>query len=315
MKYDQLSQEASKERTEELTIEDFAAPSELRGTHNFASSAQTIASLAVHSTPPPLSLDRQAERQAVAAELAATQTAVPKALQETDFLIESRHAEADPPFRTPSSWQNQQPVVRSDRHWNWSERSTAAFLGFAAGILIIVPLVFFISTTSHEIAPASEQVLAPTVTEEPQPVAATVVPVKTVAVASISAGSWFDTRKSTTEPSVPQPVAAAQETLSTAEAKSRARIALEAGRTAEARAALRMAASPDNPQLWFMLAETYDPLAAKRLGKAEPATASKDGAADTLREADLKFARYYYQQALTHGVGTARDRLAALPKP
>ena len=38
-------------------------------------------------------------------------------------------------------------------------------------------------------------------------------------------------------------------------------------------------------------------------------------APDNLTAADIKFARFYYQQALTHGVGAARARLDALAKP
>lgn len=310
LKYDQTSREPS-EHVEELSIEDFAAPSELRGAHNFASAAQPIASLAVQSPPPPLSQDRQAERHAVAAELAKVQTPVANAIPETDFLIETRLSEPDPPFRTPSSWQTKQPVPRSDRHWNWSERSTAAFLGFAAGILIIVPLVFFISTTSQPVTPTNDQALTQVPLEDAQPLSTAVLPVKTVAVANVSASSWLNTRS----PAAAKPDDVHKDTASTADARSRARRALDAGRTTEARAALRTAASPDAPQLWFMLAETYDPLAAKRLGKPDGTPAVNTKASDQLRQADIKFARYYYQQALTHGVETARNRLAALPKP
>ncbi|MGI9479103.1 MAG: hypothetical protein ACR2PI_20535 [Hyphomicrobiaceae bacterium] len=310
MKYERTLQE-SDEPSQELTIEDFAAPSELRGAHNFASSTQQIESLAVHSEPPSLGLDRQAERQAVAAELAATQTDKPGPIAETDFLLEARLAEADPPFRTPSSWQQRQPAVRADRHWNWSERSTAAFLGFAAGILIIVPLVFFISMTSHQVTPASPPASAPLPRKETKTLATTVVPVKTVAVASVSAGNWFDTSKPVKVARATQPGGTRGAALDPSDAEHRARRALDAGRTAEARAALRTAASPDSPQLWFMLAETYDPLA----GKGPGAAPGDAGTSETLRRADIKFARYYYQQALTHGFETARDRLAALPKP
>ena len=324
MKYQRTPHDAD-EAPVELTIEDFAAPSELRGVHNFASATQQIENLAVHATPPSLGIDRQAERQAVAAELAATQVDKPSPVVETDFLLETQLSEADPPFRTPSSWRNRQPVVRHERHWNWSERSTAAFLGFAAGILIIVPLVFFISTTSHQVTPAGGTASAPAPiprtetdtaktpagTKETKTLATTVVPVKTVAVANVTSGSWFDTRKPADVAPAMQPRATRAAAPDPTAAENRARRALDAGRTAEARAALRTAASPDSPQLWFMLAETYDPLAGKGPGAA-PGDASTS---ETLRQADIKFARYYYQQALTHGVETARNRLAALTKP
>ena len=81
---------------------------------------------------------------------------------------------------------------------------------------------------------------------------------------------------------------------------------LAEGRLADTRKRLRAAASPDNPQLWFRLAETYDPLAIN--------TGSGGLANKHLADTNATFARFYYQQALTHGVTAARGRLDALDR-
>ena len=71
---------------------------------------------------------------------------------------------------------------------------------------------------------------------------------------------------------------------------------------------LRASASADMPGLWFVLAETYDPLVAAN----DSQNTAGAGASENLKAADIKFARYYYQRALTYGVSEARSRLDAL---
>lgn len=286
--------------------------------------------LALETTPPPLRADHVPAVQADGSggALAAV------SLSETDFHIESRLSEIDPPFRPPSIWQNKPQATMSMRDWQWNERSIAAFLGFAAGILIIVPLVFFLSMTTDQGMPTSPPVVSEAAVHEPveseAPTAAAPVPVPQVATANaISAGSWFDVRS--TEPVEPiEPAAPVMRETSVVpetppaapvapspgqpgdalESELSARAALAAGRLIEARAALRAAASPDTPHLWFQLAETYDPLVNREAGTAEPPAAF-----DKMTATDIKFARFYYQQALTHGVGAARARLDALARP
>lgn len=289
-----------------LSIDAYISPSELRGAHNFARAAQPIVSLELQPSPPPLRRDQQAASYPAPLHPSQLSETVPNTIAETDFLIETRLAESDPPFRPPSSWQNAEPSPSSERQWHWSERSTAAFLGFAAGVLIIVPLVFFLSMTSDQHLPKPAPEVADT------SVAVTLTPAKPVMAASVSASSWFNSQST----EAPDPVSEDRNAqASTKEAEDRARAALAAGRIVEARAVLRIAASPDAPRLWFVLAETYDPLVSPKLTEAGLKLAAQPGTSDQLTAADIKFARFYYQQALTHGVGAARERLAALAKP
>lgn len=322
-----LKNDRTPSRQARSAIEPYIAPSELRGTHNFASAAQPIMNLALETTPPPLRPHHAASVQAEGPDVRLSADT----LSQTDFYIESQNSEIDPPFRAPSIWQNKPPASMGPRSWQWNERSIAAFLGFAAGVLIIVPLVFFLSMTTDQGRPggqpAASETLAsqPVVSEERTPVAPPPAP-KVAAANAISAGSWFDVR--TTEPVEPaapdlretsiipeKPPSASVAPVrhrpgDAQESELRARAALAAGRLGEARAALRAAASPDTPHLWFQLAETYDPLVSRAAGAAEPPATS-----DKMTAADIKFARFYYQQALTHGVGAARARLDALTRP
>ena len=250
---------------------------------------------------------------------------VPHPAKETDFLIETRLSEPDPPFRAPSSWQVTHPQIGADRQWHWSERSTAAFLGFAAGVLIVVPLVIILSMTAEQPLPRA------TIEVSDAPVATEQAPVKPFIVANV-APATIEVAKDTqaTAPAakppeapeapeaptlIAQPPTEPKANSAIQEAESQARSALAVGQISEARAALRLAASPDNPQLWFVLAETYDPLITQGSGKSGATSATPADLSDKLTAADIKFAQFYYQQALTHGIAAARDRLAALQKP
>lgn len=247
---------------------------------------------------------------------------VPQKADDTDFLIETRLTEPDPPFRAPTSWQVKHPQIGVERQWHWSERSTAAFLGFAAGVLIIVPLVVILSmTTEQPLPPAAIETVAQT-DNTVKPPAAPVI------VAGVAAGSRIISRSPETTAT---PAAERSETTvavshqpaeqlptssaSVEDAANKARSALAQGQLSEARAALRIAASPDNPQLWFVLAETYDPLVVRASAKSDADAPSSFNPSDKLTAADIKFAQFYYQQALTHGIRAARARLAALEKP
>ncbi len=68
-------------------------------------------------------------------------------------------------LRLPASWQQKSLPAppRRRRRWQWSERSTAAFLGFAAGIVIIVPIIIVLSNNADVTGPqgvARQQVAA-----------------------------------------------------------------------------------------------------------------------------------------------------------
>jgi hypothetical protein len=296
------------------SIESIALPSELRSTHDFAGTAKPILNLAMPRTPPPLRPEHHAEH-------AAEFTLQAIASAETDFHIKSQNDEHDPPFRTPAIWHAPPAPAQPSRHrlrsWQWSERSTAAFLGFAAGMLIIVPTVFFISLETNPRTarqpPAIEQPIK-FAKADPNPVqrtvnltpAAAAAETHIIATAHVVDGHWFDNSQQSNN----QRPANAQSVLPVNEAEATATRLLADGHVTEARVALRAAASPDAPWLWFILAQTYDPFVANR------GTQTQAGAATSanVTAADIKFADYYYHQALTHGVTAARPRIDALAK-
>ena len=279
------------------SIEAFALPCELRRTHNFASRARPIIGLDLPLTPPAVG-----DTGRFPARLSHTPPRRRAALPETDFLIESRFADADPPMNLPASWREPaKPAQRQRRGWGWTERSTAAFSGFAAGLIVILPLVFILGANQPATPPA---------------LTATTTPGFEFSLASTRA--YFNKlwqpaplsaiKTSSGEPSANHDAPAAAPPA----AEDQARSALRAGRIEEARSTLRSAASPDNPRLWLLLAETYDPA---RTANAGPAAASLSPASDTTRPTDVEFARFYYRQALTYGIEEARPRLDALSTP
>jgi len=257
-----------------------------------------------------------------------------------NFLTETRLAESDPPFRAPAIWQDKSldaPSNRRRRSWEWNERTTAAFLGFAAGLIVIVPAVFVLSTAPDQdlgqaigLAGENSAVSAPLVTRTAAPGNLVQAPTpKPTAMAGATAAfaaasTWTGAHSTaaeapeavstTTQPTTAVPKSAAVGPGTTAPAQpvesviEKANTALADGRVTEARATLRTAASPDTPHLWFLLAQTYDPLL------NEKATRPAADEADNLAAADIQFAIYYYTQALTHGVEQAKDRLDALAK-
>jgi len=287
------------------SIEAFALPSELRRTHNFASRARPIIGLDLPSMPlpgaavssDPLTFPRVARRPA------------PQPV--TDFAAAAhRHTDGDPPFLPPSLWREPTPPTPPRRRWNWSERSTAGFLGFAVGLLIVVPLVFMIGAN-----PNAHTSLKAFSFDLPSP-SAILEKVRLSAIFQVLAPGQFGTGTGETllraePPQQRTPVQ--QRTMSLTVAPkaadlqataARALTALAAGRVEEARSTLRAAASPEHPRLWLLLAETYDP---NLRAADQPANASDNTAAD------VEFARFYYRQALSYGQESARARLAALP--
>ena len=64
----------------------------------------------------------------------------------SDFGQINRFSEIDQEFHMPATWRASASSTMTDESWHWSERSTAAFLGFATGILVIVPTVMLLST-------------------------------------------------------------------------------------------------------------------------------------------------------------------------
>lgn len=304
----------------------YVSQSELRRAHNFATAAKPIEKLDLATTPTPWSkepsqpepaliepsnnsrLSRQPSGDSAKASSQPpplTQShpgaLAPTTVVETDFDIEVRSVAEDPPFQAPVSWLKPQQqelgesLFRFSRDWNWSERSTAGFLGFAAGMLVVVPIVLFLSLTTDQ-KPATTPL-----TDTDLAIASRLAPTKvTLASTTISAGTWFDS-KNTEAPTTEKRRSPAIEVI------SQAHLALTEGRINQARRILRAAASPDTPRLWFMLAETYDP--AVSIQSARNATTPS-----SLQVADTNFARFYYQQALAHGISEAQARLDGLTK-
>lgn len=242
-------------------------------------------------------------------------------LIDTDFQIEQQLGEDDAPFRAPSGWTTPPRGAQADTRWHWSERSTAAFLGFAAGVLIIVPAVFLLANsqgqTPRDVVDPSVVTIANDGTTVAE--ASHAEPLQ----ASTGGGKWLDigaaSRRSDrgAEAVMPASVSVTETATAGAADASRGAVqeaqqALEAGNAEKARGILRAAASADAPKLWFLLAETYDPLHAGNNAGQKGAGGVAGANAAGLAETDVKFADYYYRQALTHGVEAARGRIEAL---
>lgn len=320
------------------------------------------------ATPPPLrphQIGRQAARQTanfLAIEMAdsAPARAIHNGPAQTDFFIQSRLDDYTDPekrarsdgldaeFRLPAIWRAASPPAASDDDWHWSERSTAAFLGFAAGVLIIVPTVLFLGAGSgqysdlaslglingHRIESQAIATKPVSTVSIPSSLAAAQNPTKPVtpstngefltatASTAMPPGVWYDSNRGNLDPALStehnrtiinpdaSPRAAAADAMAATQAapETRARASISAGDIAAARNILRTAASPQQPHLWFLLAETYNPA----VGLATEAPPLRADIAENLRAADIEFARYYYNQALSHGITAAGKRLEQL---
>ncbi len=274
------------------SIEAFALPSELRRAHNFSSRTRPIIGLDLPPTPPPLrrssappplwGLDHDASP--------------PVTMPETDFLIESRLGDQDPPLNLPACWREApRSASRNRSRWHWSERSTGAFSGFAGGLLFVVPLVFMLGGNPAGAPPSLN--------------ASGAINFSFAATTAYLEKLWRNA-----QPTAPANTASrvgADDTppasTAPATAAAEAKADLAEGRIEAARDKLRAAASPESAHLWFLLAETYDP------NLARPATTNADGRASLEQPAsDTEFARFYYRRAMTHGVEAAGPRLQAL---
>jgi hypothetical protein len=268
--------------TTKPSIEAFALPSELRRTHNFASRARPIIGLDL-----PLELTTAGSAvPSTALRFAHAPSRPTPSMPETDFLIESRLGDYDAARGLPQSWRAPQPAQphKRRRRWTWSERSTAAFSGFAGGLIVVLPLIFMLGSHSP-IAPTTD----------------TSVRALNFSLASTAAyveNLWNDAGSSS-KARTTQALTAAAGPVPVAEIETRALKALEAGQVDEARRTLRTAASPENPRLWLLLAQTYDPEAS---GISKPSATT----------GDVEFARFYYRQALANGIEAALPRLEAL---
>jgi hypothetical protein len=274
------------------SIEAFALPSELRRAQNFSSRTRPIIGLDLPPTPPPLrrssappplwGLDHDASP--------------PVTMPETDFLIESRLGDQDPPLNLPACWREApRSASRNRSRWHWSERSTGAFSGFAGGLLFVVPLVFMLGGNPAGAPPSLNGS-------------------GTINFSFAATSAYLEKLWRNAQPTAPANTASrvgADDTppasTAPATAAAEAKADLAEGRIEAARDKLRAAASPESAHLWFLLAETYDP------NLARPATTNADGRASLEQPAsDTEFARFYYRRAMTHGVEAAGPRLQAL---
>ena len=273
------------------SIEAFALPSELRRAHNFSSRTRPIIGLDLPSTPPPLRRPAPPSPPWVSDR----DTPPPVAMPETDFLIESRLGDQDPPLNLPASWrQAPKPTPPKRSGWHWSERSTAAFSGFAGGLLIVVPLVFMLGGNAAH-APSSLTVSSP-------------LNFSFAATSAYLEKLWGrDEPAATAAPGKPAQEATAPQRQDLIAAEAEAKVDLAEGRIQAARTKLRAVASPENAHIWYLLAETYDPNVA-----TQPVTGAEGVGSVEQPASDAEFARHYYRQAMTHGVETARTRLEAL---
>ena len=268
--------------TAKPSIEAFALPSELRRTHNFASRARPIIGLdlplapstAGPSTPSKLNFTH-----------APTPRRRPRSMPETDFLIESRIGDNDTARGLPASWREpHQEKPKKRRLWSWSERSTAAFSGFAGGLIVVLPLIFILG---------SQTTVAPVVDQTQR-----ASPFSFASTATYFEDFWKGAAQKLA-PSGSARSADAAGPVPIAEIETKAITAIRDGQLDEARRTLRTAASPENPRLWLLLAQSYDP---ETTGRTQAATLAND----------IEFARFYYRQALTYGIEAARPRLEAL---
>ena len=273
------------------SIEAFALPSELRRAHNFSSRTRPIIGLDLPSTPPPL---RRSSAPPPLWDLDRDATP-PPSMPETDFLIESRLGDQDPPLNLPACWREApRPATRSRSRWHWSERSTAAFSGFAGGLLFVVPLVFMLGGNPAGAPPSLN--------------ASGTINFSFAATSAYLEKLWRNAQP-TAPANTASPVGADKPPASPAPATAaaEAKADLAEGRIEAARDKLRAAASPESAHLWFLLAETYDP------NMARSAATNADGRASLEQPAsDTEFARFYYRRAMTHGVEAAGPRLQAL---
>jgi len=268
--------------------------------------AHSVLRLNLPNSPPPLN-----PTGTVLAQASAQFVRAPTTVIETDFDLQTRASEHDTPFRPPSLLRTTCDDANANADISrtssvstlmWSERSTAAFLGFAAGMLIIVPAVFYLSLETSQ-QPAPEHSASP-----PKTATASLSQDRSAPefkTANITDGRWINqtlsglvrTKGNAGDQAVRADVQATEQ-----KAAAIAKHLIADGRLSDARATLRQAASPETAKLWFLLAETYDP----NINRAAP------DAENLLTLADTKFARFYYNQALTHGVTSAQSRLSAL---
>ena len=177
----------------------------------------------------------------------------------------------DEPMPIPSTWR--QPTVNNDERW-YRQQVGAAVLGLAAGLMVVVPAVLWLSgwlggpqtraSTARQ-QPAAEQTTAEIKTADVKPVRVHVRPVERSEVTAQYVAATIEPRPIMIETpplveQVPAPVPQAEPPRPRGEelvAQAERRIA--SGDIVGAREVLASNEAPASGPITFALAETYDP--------------------------------------------------------
>jgi hypothetical protein len=218
----------------------------------------------------------------------------------------------DEPMPIPSTWR--QPVYDDDR--SYRQQMGAALLGLAAGLVIVVPTVLWMSGwfEAHRSNPALSRLAAsePKVAEvrtmkvQVQPVEKPAEPVAQYVTGSVAPRTVVETVPVVADQPTASALAARFAEPPTADAQvqhndliAQASQRVENGDLAGAREMLSAADDGSQGLVAFALAETYDPNMLAAWG-------TRGVAADVAR------ARALYRKALGLGVASAQSRLEAL---
>lgn len=222
----------------------------------------------------------------------------------------------DEPMPIPSTWR--QPAYRDDDRW-YRQQMGAALLGLAAGLMIVVPAVLWMSgwfdpqrSRSGAATPVAASATTDFKTAEVRTMKVQVRPMETPVEAAAQYVTGSIERNAApeagppSEPSTASALAAKMADAQAAEARARldamfaqASRRVESGDVMGAREMLTAAEEGSPGPAAFALAETYDPNMLAAWG-------SRGVAADVAR------AKALYRKALTLGVAAAQSRLDAL---
>ncbi len=140
------------------SIDTLALPGDLRGPREFVAAtapaqSDTASRSAIRPGPPPLK--RSAGTPAPPLTISPAMATGADSRSTSPTVVYGDGFDDDIPFRAPAIWQSDTPEAADRGGWQWTERTTAAFLGFAGGILIVVPAVFFLTTPKDHVATLS----------------------------------------------------------------------------------------------------------------------------------------------------------------
>jgi hypothetical protein len=214
----------------------------------------------------------------------------------------------DEPMPIPSTWR--QPAQHDEERW-FRQQMGAAVLGLAAGLLIVVPTVLFLSgwlTASQRTKTSAQSSMADLRPMEVKTVKVQVKPVETppeTAAQYVAGGGEGRAQSEPTRPVEPPTAAVALATKAETsqpqidDVLALARRRIENGDVAAAREILESAEGRGQGPTLFALAETYDPNMLAAWGSRGVT-------------ADVTKARALYEKALGAGALRSQARLEAL---